>query len=36
MSIKPENKQKDLFETDIEYLFRADHPYGKLRKSVDE
>ena len=35
MSIKSENKQKELFETDIERLVKADHPLRKLLKAVD-
>lgn len=35
MSIKPENKQKELFETDIERLVKANHALRKLLKAVD-
>jgi transposase len=35
MSIKPETKQKELFETDIERLVKEDHALRKLLKAVD-
>lgn len=35
MSIKSENKQQELFETNIERLVREDHPYRKLLKAVN-
>jgi transposase, IS5 family len=35
MSIREENRQKALFETDIERLVKAEHPLRKLLKAVD-
>jgi transposase len=35
MSIREENRQKALFETDIEQLVKAEHPLRKLLKAVD-
>jgi transposase len=35
MSIREANKQKALFETDIEQLVKAEHPLRKLLKAVD-
>lgn len=35
MSIKPENKQQELFETDIERLVKQDHPLRKLLRAID-